>query len=313
MDAPKPSGLSAELAARLDAVLTVSGAIPPGPLSTSLLAGGSSNTTVKVTAPTRAVVVRLAHDSALLPIDRSAERENWCRAQGAGLAPAVLDELPHLGARVVEWVEGRSLGCADLDDEDTLRRVAALCRSLHAGPRFVGDYDLWVVLRRYLSLASQHGLKVPVGYLDLLPEAERIANALAVRATPTVPCHNDLVPANLVDDGTRLWLLDFEYAANNDPCFELGNLQSSCDLPAEALRVLVEAYDGRQAPQAVARVQLYALLARYSWALWAVLQEVANPGEFDFRSWGAEMFDRAREDLAAPSYPRLLVDAQRPD
>ena len=47
---------------------------------------------------------------------------------------------------------------------------------------------------------------------------------------PTVPCNNDLLAANFIDDGDRIWIIDFEYAGNNDPCFELGNIwsESTC-------------------------------------------------------------------------------------
>ena len=60
-----------------------------------------------------------------------------------------------------------------------------------------------------------------------MPQVERIADALAVRREPTVPCNNDLLAANFIDDGDRLWVIDYEYGGNNDPCFELGNIWRS--------------------------------------------------------------------------------------
>jgi thiamine kinase-like enzyme len=76
---------------------------------------------------------------------------------------------------------------------------------------------------------------MPAGYPDFSGHASRVAAALASRPQPTVPCHNDLLAANMIDDGQRLWFIDFEYAGNNDPYFELGNLWAEADLGLDRL------------------------------------------------------------------------------
>ena len=86
----------------------------------------------------------------------------------------------------------------------------------------------------------------------------------------TVPCHNDLLAENMLDDGTRVRLIDYEYSGNNDACFELGNIWSEASLPPELLDVLVTAYFGRPRPVQVARARLFGLVAKYGWTLWAV-------------------------------------------
>ena len=101
--------------------------------------------------------------------------------------------------------------------------------------------------------------------------------ALAVRPEPTVPCNNDLLAANFVDDGDRLWLIDYEYGGNNDPCFELGNIWSESLLTLEHLEVLVDSYYGEHLRHKVARARLLGLMARYGWTLWASIQAVGQP------------------------------------
>ena len=284
------------------------------PRTVERVEGGLTNVNFKVTTPQRSAVVRLSSvETDLLAIDRAAEEVNSRRAAESGAAPAVLDYLPDEHALVVEWVEGVTLQPADLADETTLARVATVCRLLHSGPRFVGDFDMFAVLRRYLDVVQEHGFRLPPGYLDLLPEADRVEAALAVRRGPTVPCNNDLLAANFIDDGERLWVIDYEYAGNNDPCFELGNIWSESELSLEHLELLVDSYYGAHLRHKLARAQLLGLMARYGWTLWASIQDARSSIDFDFWSWGMEKYERAVADFGGAGFAALLDEACRPD
>jgi thiamine kinase-like enzyme len=305
---------SREVLDRLHATLARLPAPAGEPVTVEALTGGLTNVNFKVSTPQLTVVVRLSSsDTDLLAIDRDAENTNSRRAAESGAAPQVLDYLPDQRALVIAWVEGRTLVAQDLRDEAMLRRVAEVCRTLHAGPRFVGDFDMFAVQRRYLRIVTDRGFRLPERYLDLMPHAERIAGALAVRATPTVPCNNDLLAANLIDDGARLWVIDYEYGGNNDPCFELGNIAAESQLGLEHLEVLVDSYYGRRLHHKVARARLLAVMSNFGWTLWASIQDAVSPIEFDFWSWGMEKYERAVAELDGPDFARLLDDARRPD
>jgi thiamine kinase-like enzyme len=309
-DEPAPS---ADMIARLHATLDDVPALA-GPREVEALTGGLTNVNFKVTTPERTVVVRLSgSDGDLLSIDRDAEHVNSRRAAESGAAPEVLRYLPEHRALIVAWIEGRTLGADDLRETPMLERVAAVCRTLHAGPRFAGDFDMFAVQRRYLGIVQERGFRLPDRYLELMPHADRIAAALAVRKGPTVPCNNDLLAANFIDDGTRLWVIDYEYGGNGDPAFELGNIWQESDLSLDQLAVLVDAYVGRHLRHEVARAHLYGVMARYGWTLWASIQASVSPIEFDFWSWGMEKYVRAVEELDGPDLEHLLVEAVRPD
>jgi thiamine kinase-like enzyme len=298
----------------LGAVLDQSPYFAGEPRRLEPIEGGLSSVSFKVTTSRGAAFVRLPHPGdEMFGINRQAEHQNTRLAAAWGAAPAVLDHLPERHALVVEWVEGRTLAPADLADEKLLTRLAAACRSLHAGHRFVGDFDIFAVQRRYLGIVQEHGFRLPDGYLDLLPEVDLIARSLAVWRVPTVACHNDLVPANIVDDGTRLWLVDYEYAGNNDPCFELGNIWNEAELTIEHLTHLVDAYHGGHMRHRVARARLLGLMARYCWALWASIQSAVSPAEFDFWTWGIRKYELAQADFRGPEFADLLADATRSD
>jgi Predicted choline kinase involved in LPS biosynthesis len=83
---------------------------------------------------------------------------------------------------------------------------------------------MFTIQQRYRAVAREHGFAIPAGYDDLMGHVADARGALAVRQTGIVPCNNDLLAANFIDDGERIWLIDYEYSGNNDPCFELGNI-----------------------------------------------------------------------------------------
>lgn len=303
---PQPE-TPASLRARLDEALQRLSCVHGEPRAVEPLEGGLTNLSFRVDTGERVVVVRLPRsDGGLLSIDRDAEYANSCRAAESGVAPEVVDHLPGEGVLVVAWVEGRTVATEDLRDETTLRRVAEACRLLHGGPRFEGDFDMFAVHRRYLRLVQEQGLRLPDRYLEFMPAVDRIRSALAARAAASVPCHNDLLAANLVDDGERLWIIDYEYAGNNDACFELGNLWGESALDLEHLDWLVDAYYGDHRDHKVARARLFALMSRYGWALWATVQAAVSPVEFDFRSWGTQQYDRAVAEFEHPGFDSLL-------
>jgi thiamine kinase-like enzyme len=134
-----------------------------------------------------------------------------------------------------------------------------------------------------------------------------------VRAEGTVPCNNDLLAANFIDDGDQIWLIDYEYSGNNDACFELGNVAGECGLADDALAALVTAYYGRPRRSRIARARLYSLVARYGWTLWGAIQHATSGLDFDFWSWAMERFEAAAAGFTSPDFDRLLDDVQAPD
>ncbi len=271
------------------------------------LTGGLTNVNLKVTSEGRAVVVRVAQEgSALLAIDHDHEHHNSRAAAAAGVGAGVVDYLPQAGLMVVDYIDGRTFTDDDLRNGGQLPRVAAACRQLHSGPRFVNDFDMFSIQPGYLEVVQQHGFRLPDRYLEFLPAVERIKAAFARRSEPTVPCNNDLLAGNLIDDGEKLWLIDYEYSGNNEATFELGNLWSEAALSLDQLDELMAAYDGELHRHRVARARLWGVMAKYGWTLWAAIQDSVSTFDFDFWEWGMEKYDRAVAEFDGPDFERLL-------
>ena len=113
---------------------------------------------------------------------------------------------------------------------------------------------------------------IPDGFRERLPTVADVERAVGRQRLPSVPCHNDLLAENYIDDGRQLWIIDFEYSGNNDPCFELGDTAQECEFDAELRAALCEAYFGRHDPVQLARMELLAFMADVGWTLWAAIQ-----------------------------------------
>jgi thiamine kinase-like enzyme len=283
------------------------------PRAITPLPGGLTNRNYKVTTPDGSFVARVWADGDLLAINRDHEHHNSVAAAAAGVGAPVLAYQPAEHVLVLGFLDGRTLGDADVAEPAMLPRIAAACRLLHAGPRFAGDFDMFQVQRRYLAVATEHGFGIPDGYAALAPQMQAAQQALAVRAEGTVPCNNDLLAANFIDDGERIWLIDYEYSGNNDPCFELGNIAAECRLPPDGLAELIRHYYGRPLRNKIARAELLGLAGKYGWTLWGAIQQASSPIEFDFWAWAMERFESAAAGLTSPRFAQLLDDVVRDD
>ena len=267
-----------------------------------------------MTTPDGTFVARLSSGgSELLAIDRDCEYRNSVAAAAAGAGAPVIEYRPQDRLLVVGYIEGRTFGAADVAAAENIPRIAAACRRLHTGERFGNDFDMFDIQRGYLAVARARGFRIPDRYDDLRPQVDAAQKALAVRAEGTVPCHNDLLAANIIDDGNRIWLIDYELSGNNDACFELGNIAAESHLSHDALADLVAAYYGRPRRSKTARAYLLGLVGMYGWTLWGAIQNGASPLEYDFWSWAMERFEGAALGFTAKDFNALLDEVQLDD
>jgi thiamine kinase-like enzyme len=280
----------------------------------SELPGGLTNRNYKVTTPDGTFVARIwSPGSELLAINREHEYRNTVIAASAGVGAPVIEHLPELGVLVLGYIDGRTYADPDVADRGNIPRIAAACRRLHASGRFVNDFDMFQVQRGYAAVTRSGGLRVPAGYDDLAGKFEAARKALEVRPAPTVPCNNDLIAANFIDDGDRVWLIDYEYSGNNDPCFELGNIANECHVPPDGLAALVTAYYGGARRSRIARAEVQGAVGAYGWTLWAAIQHATSPLDADFWPWVLERFEAAEAGFASPRFDRLLDEMQEAD
>jgi thiamine kinase-like enzyme len=298
----------------IDEILDLVPALARAERHVSELPGGLTNTNYRVDVGGRSYVVRVsAKDSSLLAIDREHEYHASVAAAEVGVGAAVVDYLPERSILVLEFIEGATQSAEELRRGDRLDWIADACRRLHGGRRCLGDFDMFEIQARYRRLVGERGFRLPDRYDEFAGRAAAIREALAVRDEGTVPCNNDLLAENFIDVGGRFRLIDYEYAGNNDACFELGNVWSESNLSLAQLDELVTHYYGVRLRHKIARARLLGLMSKYGWTLWASIQDGVSEIDFDFWSWGMEKYVRAVAEFDGPDFPLLLEEARRAD
>jgi thiamine kinase-like enzyme len=284
------------------------------PSAVEPLAGGLTNTNYKVVANGRAFVVRISgKDTGLLAIDRENEVHNTIAAAETGVGAPVVAALPEHDALVLEFLDGEVMDAEKLRRGDRLEAIATACRRLHAGRRFLHDFDMFGIQRGYVAVVRERGFRLPDRYDAFEPQVRALERAMRVRTEDTVPCNNDLLAENFIEVDGAMRLIDYEYSGNNEPSFELGNIWSESNLSAAQLEELVTHYYGRPLRHKVARARLWGLMSKYGWTLWGSIQGGISDLDFDFWGWAMEKYDRAVAEFEGPDFERLLADVQRDD
>ncbi len=275
------------------------------------LSGGLTNTNYRVEVDGQPYFVRVPGASTeLLAIDRENEAHNSIAAAEAGVAPRVLHHLPEQQVMVVEFVEGLTKSIASMQSPGVPAQVAASLQRLHAGRRFLKDFDMFRLVEFYLQIADQQAVRIPPGYRDRLALVAEIEAAVRSHALPTVPCNNDLLPENFIDDGQRLVLVDFEYSGNSDPCFELGNTCQEARYDEARYVELCAAYFGQALPSLLGRMHLFAIMSDVGWTLWGAIQSKISKLDFDFWAYALGRWERAQAMLDSAEFPAWLRAAR---
>jgi thiamine kinase-like enzyme len=151
---------------------------------------------------------------------------------------------------------------------------------------------------------------IPAGYRDRLPVIARIEEAVEAGALPSVPCHNDLLCENFIDDGAHLRIVDYELSGNNDPCFDLGNTAQEAEFDQGLRSALCAAYFGGEHPQQLARMNLFALMSDVGWTLWGAIQAKISAVDFDFQGYYSTRWERALDVLDSDRLDGWMAEAR---
>ena len=281
------------------------------PLRLSTLSGGITNRNYRVDIDEPwsggAFVLRLAgNDTHLLGISREVEHAATVAAAGVGVAPEVVSYLRPEGYLLTRFIEGVRISDEAVHEPVTIRRVADSLRRVHDGPAIPGIFMPYRIGEAYHALAEARGVAIPEGYAAAHDAARRVEIALLQQPVAMRPCHNDLLNANFIDDGSRVRIVDWEYAGMGDPWFDLGNFSVNHGLTEDEEAVLIAAYCGEVQPHRLARVRLMRVLSDFREALWAVLQQALSTLEVDFPAYAEHHLDRLLTSVAEAGHADAL-------
>ena len=270
-----------------------------------VLGGGITNHNVKVELEGETYVLRVAgKDTELLGIDRHDEVGATRAAAALGIGPDVVDFVEPEGWLVTRFVAGEIPPQERMREPKMLERVAAALRAFHAGPPIGGRFDSFRVVEDYRATALARGGSIPQEYDAAHETALRIE---ALRGgPPVVPCHNDLLNANFLDDGERLRIVDWEYAGMGDRFFDLANFSVNHELDESERAALLRVYFGAASEEDGRSLELMRFMSDYREAMWGVVQAAVSELDFDFGGYAAEHFERLARTAAEPGFRAAL-------
>ena len=273
------------------------------------VSGGLTNRNYRVEVDGTPYFVRIpGPGTELLAVDRANELFNTrAAADGRGrsarrpLRPGPRGDRPGMARR----------------EDDVERRLPGSRASRRGSPRlFVASMPghgsattstWWPSPPGTWRVIDERAIPVPDGYREHLWAVPRIAAALRARPLAAVPCNNDLLAENYLDDGRRLWIVDYEYSGNNDPTFEIGNTAQELGFDEARLAELVDGYFGEATPAMLARCHLQMIMSDVGWTLWAAIQARISSIDYDFWGWAVERWTRAEAMIDGPDFEDWLA------
>ena len=264
------------------------------------LPGGITNRNYKVVSAAGNRMARVCEDHRVLGIDR----RNEVACQGAAAALGIAPEIVYHeeGILVSEFIEAQTLADSDVREAAALRRLAQVLRHLHGSRDSLSGEMLYFcpfqTVRAYVGNARELGARLPETIDSVLEDMIWLSEEIS----PFRPalCHNDVLAANILDDGDRLWLVDWEYGGMGNPLFDLAGVCGNCGLEREEEVLLLSAYFGREDAAVAREVRILKAVSLLRETLWAVIQTIASDIDFDYVTYAAELFEaysRARQDL----------------
>ena len=256
-------------------------------LTTSRLAG-LTNVNHLVAVGEDRFVLRLPGEGTSEYINRADEEVAARSAAAAGVNAEVIFFDPGDGLMVTRFIAGAMTMNAELfKDLDAVGRAGRSFRQLHmTAAAFASDFTLFPMIDEYKSLLASKGAALPAGYDDVQRQAELVRAALEAAPVRLAPCHCDPLCENFLDTGERMFIIDYEYAGNNDPMWDLGDLSVEGGFGPEQDDALLRAYFGDDPPASErGRMVAYKALCDLLWTLWGVIQHInRNPADENPRS-----------------------------
>jgi thiamine kinase-like enzyme len=272
--------------------------------------GGLTNQNYKVTTPVGIFVLRIPGAGTSEYISRENESLAARITSEIGVnAPLIFFDARD-GVQLTRFIEGGvTLNAERFKDLGSVRRAAQSLKRVHdCGRPFRNRFELFQMIDEYLDVLAKKDAPLPDGYHDVKREAESVRKALNARPLPIVPCHCDPLAENFLDTGSQVFVIDWEYAGNNDPMWDLGDVSVEAGFGPEQDEALLLAYFGG-APTANdrGRMVLYKAMCDLLWTLWGIIQHVnKNPAD-DFWVYAVNRFERCKTLMGRSDFGRHLA------
>lgn len=268
--------------------------------------GGLTNLVYRVKTENENLIVRIPGDGTEEYIDRAVELHNARAAASAGVSAEVIWADSKSGIMISRCIDNIETMTPELfqSRSGSDARAGHALRQLHQSrEEFQFRFELFAMIDDYLNILSGKDIDLPPGYGTIVEAAQPVKKVLADHPVKLVPCHCDPLCENFLDDGTRMWIVDWEYSGMNDPMWDLGDLSVEANFNATQDAAMLQAYFNRAPTAAEAgRMVIYKAMCDLLWTLWGLIQHVDGNDSEDFHAYALTRFKRCKDLMQAPEF-----------
>ena len=268
--------------------------------------GGLTNLVFRIDVGSDRYVLRIPGKGTEEYIDRAVEKHNAQVAANADVSAEVIHADAESGVMLSRHIDGIVTMTPELfaSREGSAARAGKAFRKMHDwSEAFEFRFELFAMIDDYLKILDQRKAELPDGYADVVEAAQPVREALDAHPAKLAPCHCDPLCENLLDNGERMWIVDWEYSGMNDPMWDLGDLSVEAGLTPAQDRELIEAYcAGAPTAAEFGRMIIYKAMCDLLWTLWGLIQHADdNPAE-DFWAYSIGRFERCKALMSDPEF-----------
>ncbi len=257
--------------------------------------------------------VRIPGKKTELFINREAEIKNLKALEVTGITPKLYEHKEDSQISIIEFISGKVAKKEDFKDPKVREKAVKAIKTIHdSNIKLCNIFNIFREVEKYNNLLKAYDKAILSDYpVNEMLEAVKRIEAEVHKDEPIklVPCHNDLLPENFVFVDDKVYIIDWEYAGMNDPCFDIADFITELNnLTTEEEGHIKQLYFGKGKIKEKRRVDLYKLPSRLWWALWAVVQYHVSELDFDFNSYARSQFNECLKhvEMLKEKYPEVV-------
>ena len=264
-------------------------------ITISPVEGGITNQNFLVNDGSRKYFVRIGDDIPEHLVFRSNEIQASNAASKIGVSPKLL--FHDKSIQVFNFIDGKTLDSTDI--KNNLEQITKLIKKVHSKmpDQLVGQSVIfWVfyVIKNYKNFLEKNNS----AYIKILPELLEKSTKLEIVSAPfdIVFSHNDLLPANFIQNNDQIWLIDWEYAGFNTPLFDLGGLASNNEFTEKEEKNLLENYfEEKLSSELFIKYKAIKCASLLRETMWSMVSEITSNIDFDYRSYTSDNLSKFNE------------------
>jgi len=263
--------------------------------------GGITNINFEVTVDKKSFFLSMpSSNSELLNIDYGNKYYNNKICGEINISPKVIHIIESENLLVTEFIKSKASSSAIFQSSKEIEQLVKSIKLLHNAHPFLKNFNMLSQISYYQNILKKDVL--PKKLFKYVKNINTLKQKLYLPNDKLVPCHNDLLAANIINKDNQIFIVDFDYSGNNDPCFELGNLSVEMEYDDEQINKLVRSYYGEINENIISRVNLQGVVSDIGWSLWSYVQVENSNLNFDYNTHAIYRLERAINKMESKEY-----------